>query len=345
MRFHLAALPGQPVGGNRGNSACAFTEKVRKFGKMMNPFGHEVIVYGDPQHEHDGEHVACYPESKPPPFTPEAWEPFNKAAAAAILERAEPNDVLGLMGGRCQESLVTALPHLRPVEYGIGYGGCFAPFKVFESYAWMHTCYGQQRGTNTADGSFYDAVIPAYFEKEAFPAGGGGDYLLYVGRLTQRKGIEIVEETAKRAGMRLVLAGEGDYVPKYGEAIGHVKPNERGPLMAGARALICPTIYIEPFGCIAVEAQLCGTPVISTDWGAFTETVEQGVSGWRCRRLGEFIWAAQNAGNLDREAIREHARETWSLEAIAPMYEHYFNHLETLNGSGWYDDMPSAPQK
>ena len=344
MRFHLAALPGQPV--TKANSVCAFTQKVRKFADMMVPLGHEVTIYGDEEHSHGGDHVACYPSSEPPEFTAEAWEPFNTSAAVEIEKRAEPGDILGLMGGHCQASLVASLPALYPVEYGIGYGGCFAPYKVFESYAWMHTCYGQQRGSNTADGSFYDAVIPAYFEPEDFPENtGGGEYLLYVGRLTQRKGLEIVTETARRLGMPLKIAGAGEYQPDYGELLGNVGPVERGELMAGAHALICPTTYIEPFGCIAVEAQLCGTPVISTDWGAFTETVEQGVTGWRCRRLGEFIWAVENADTLDRDLIRRRARATWSLEAIAPLYDHYFNHLKTLDGDGWYDAKPSSPME
>jgi glycosyltransferase involved in cell wall biosynthesis len=340
--FHLAALPGQPV--TKENSVCAFTQKVRKFADMMIPLGHEVVIYGDQEHSSMAEHVACYPDCDPPPFTPDAWEPFNAAAVKEIRKRAKAGDVLGLMGGLCQTSLVQAFPEMYPVEYGIGYGGCFAPYKVFESYAWMHTCYGQQRGSNAADGSFYDAVIPAYFEPEDFPENtGGGDYLLYVGRLTQRKGIEIVTETAKRLGMPLKLAGAGDWVPEYGEALGNVKPVERGELMAGAKALICPTIYVEPFGCIAVEAQLCGTPVISTDWGAFTETVRQGISGWRCRRLGEFMWAVENADTLDKAAIRQHAQATWSLEAVAPRYDHYFRHLKTLEGDGWYADSLTAP--
>lgn len=339
MRFHLAALPGQPVGGPAANPTCAFTEKVRKFGPMMEPLGHEVIVYGDPR----GEGVAAYPKVDPPEFTPEAWEPFNRSVAKAIRHRMEPGDVLGLMGGLAQAELVSLLPELWPVEYGIGYGGSFAPFKVFESYAWMHTTYGQQRGTNTADGSFYDAVINAYFEPELFPEPSHGEYLLYVGRLTERKGVEIVCETARRLDMPLLLAGEGDVKPSYGECLGVVKADERGELMAGARALMCPTIYVEPFGCIAVEAQLCGTPVISTDWGAFTETVEQGVSGYRCRTLGEFMWAAENVHRLDRYAIRRAAQERWSLEAIGPQYDRYFKRLMTLKGDGWYDDNRVSP--
>lgn len=348
MKFHLAALPGQPVGGPNARSTCAFTEKVRKFPAMMQPFGHEVIIYGDPDWEHEGEHVDCYPSlDAPPEFTMEAWEPFNVAAAEAIKERAEPGDVLGLMGGTCQMSLMNALPDLYPVEYGIGYGGCFAPYKVFESRAWQHTCYGQQRGSNSADGSFYDAVIPAYFEPELFPEAPAkdGGYILYVGRLTERKGIQIVTETAKRLDMPLKLAGAGEYVPDYGECLGNVGPEERGELMANAKVLMCPTIYIEPFGCIAVEAQLCGTPVVTVDWGAFTETVEQGVSGYRCHRLGEFMWAVENVDKLNKKKIRKHAQETWSLEAVGPQYDDYFRLLETLGKGGWYNSVKSPPMR
>lgn len=330
MRFHTPALPGRPV--TRENSRCAFTQKVRNFKPMMEALGHEVIVYGR------GADVECDPFDEPPPFDANAWKPFNDLVKAAIYERAEPGDILGLMAGTCQEPLAEAFPEMLPCEYGIGYAGCFASFKVFESYAWMHTVYGRDLGAETATGSFFDAVIPGYFNIVEFPehGSGGDDYLVYVGRMIERKGPHIAAEVAERLGMPLYLAGEGDYVPEYGEFLGPLGPDERSELIAGARALLAPTLYVEPFGNTAVEAQLCGTPAITTDWGAFTETVEHGVSGFRCHTLAEFIEAVEEAPSLDHDHIRAQAQSMWSMEVIGPRYDAYFRRLELLRGEGWY---------
>jgi glycosyltransferase involved in cell wall biosynthesis len=257
----------------------------------------------------------------------------------AIKERAEPGDILGLIGGNCQQPLVGALPELFGVEFGIGYGGSFADFRVFESVAWQHTTYGQQRGTNSADGSFYHAVIPGYFDPAEHPrVKGKGDYLLYVGRLEERKGIVVAEQTAERLGMELIIAGAGPYKPNYGQLVGKVGPEERAKLMSQAVAVMMPTLYIEPFGFVAVEAQLSGTPAITTDWGAFPETVIHGETGFRCHTLGEFCEAVRRAPKLDSNAIRRSAVERYSYNAVAPQYENYFERLLTLNDDGWYSE-------
>lgn len=112
--------------------------------------------------------------------------------------------------------------------------------------------------------------------------------------------------------------------------------------MAGAKAVFVPTIYVEPFGNVAVEAQGCGTPVITTDWGAFTETVIDGVTGFRCHTFGEFKRAVEKAHTLNSYAIRQHAIRNYSLEVIGEKYERYFERLSLLwnadpvNG-GWYE--------
>jgi glycosyltransferase involved in cell wall biosynthesis len=107
--------------------------------------------------------------------------------------------------------------------------------------------------------------------------------------------------------------------------------------MGGAIATFTPTLYVEPFGTVAIEAMACGSPVISTDWGAFTETVIDGVTGFRCHTLQEFVDAAENVKTLDRKAISEYAKERYGLDTVALMYDKYFNRLLSLWGAGWYE--------
>lgn len=350
MRFHVVSLPHTQT--TDEYSACAFTEKVRKFCIMMKDRGHTVFLYAGEFNEAPcDEHIMCITEAERSaitagrhfvhaPFDPDLphWQKFNAAAVEGIRARAQKEDFICVIGGRCNKQIADALPHLTTVEFGIGYGGSFAKYRVWESYAWMHTCYGAASGwnPNAAKGdNWFDAVIPGYFEVERFPyRAAKDDYYFFIGRLGAGKGEEIAADVCRRLGKRLIVAGQG--TPPVGtEYVGVIGPEERGRLMAGARAVFVPTVYIEPFGNVAVEAQACGTPVITTDWGAMTETVIEGVTGFHCRTLQEFIDAARDCADLDPRAIRDHAMRRYSLPVIAKKYERYFERLLTLWGDGW----------
>ena len=134
---------------------------------------------------------------------------------------------------------------------------------------------------------------------------------------------------------RSVIAGQG-IPPEYGEYVGVVGTEDRAKLMGGAIAVFTPTIYVEPFGTVAVEAQACGTPVISTDWGAFTETVIDGITGYRCHTLQEFVDAAEKVKSLSRQGISQYAKNRYGLKTVGLMYEKYFNRLSSLWEDGWY---------
>lgn len=349
MRFHLVSLPHTHT--TDAFSACAFTEKVRKFAIMMTNLGHEVFLYAGAQNEAPcTEHVICISEEDRRKAVGDQhycmasfdaglphWRTFNGNAIREIGRRIRQQDFICVIGGYSHKAIADAFPLHMTVEFGIGYPGTFAKYRVFESYAWMHTVYGAQaRDPAAADGHFFDDVIPGYFEVERFPfSTEKDDYFFFIGRLIERKGYSIAVETCKRIGARLLIAGQGT-PPAYGEYLGVIGPEERGRIMSRARAVFVPTTYIEPFGNVAVEAQGCGTPVISTDWGAMTETVEHGKTGFRCRMLSEFVEAATNVGELDCRYIRERAQRLYSLEAIGERYDRYFRRLLTLWDRGWY---------
>jgi glycosyltransferase involved in cell wall biosynthesis len=263
---------------------------------------------------------------------------FNNNVISGIQERLEHQDFICLIAGYASKPIADEFPNEISVEFGIGYGGSFAQFKVFESYAWMHSCYGSKvTDPHALDGKFYDTVIPSYIVEDDFPfQETSDDYYLYIGRLIERKGYQIAVDVCKHLGKRLLIAGQGT-PPEYGEYVGVVGTEERAKLMGGAIAVFTPTIYVEPFGTVAVEAMACGTPVISTDWGAFTETVIDGVTGFRCHTLQEFVDAAEAAKGLDRASIQAYAKGRYGLDAVGLMYDRYFKRLLSLWGNGWYE--------
>lgn len=351
MRFHVAALPHTNT--TVDYISCAYTAKVINFCRMMKDRGHTVYLYGGEQNEAPcDEHIVCVNEadraahvgdqhftSASFDYTLPLWKNANAKIVEEIGKRASQKDFICIIAGYAQKQIADAFPHMITVEFGVGYGGSFSKYRVFESYAWMHICYGTANGGNPhgIDGHWWDTVIPGYLDPNQFPfSAEKDDYYLFIGRLVDRKGYRIAADVCFDIGAKLVVAGQGD--PPLGcEYVGVVGPEERGRLMSRAKAVFVPTIYIEPFGNVNVEAQACGTPVITTDWGAFTETVVSGVTGFRCRTFGEFKRAALEAPKLDPLVIRDRAVKEYSLETIGKKYEDYFARLLHLWDKGWYE--------
>ncbi len=364
LRFHLLGLAHLTT--HKRNSVCAYTQKIVKLAKIIKKYGHTLYFYGI-----EGSEVECdefipvsseeilrktygdYNKSKeffkhdPKDL---AHQTFNQNAVAAINQRKQSDDLLLCPMGNYQKPIVDSV-NLLAIESGIGYTGVFTAYRVFESYAWMHYIYGLLRQD---DGAWYDAVIPNYFEVADFPYQPvKQDYLLYFGRIISRKGVQVASDVAKATGQQLYIVGQGSLDnPAEGLQLGaekHIRyfpavgPEERTQFLGNAKAVLMPTYYLEPFGGVNVEAQLCGTPVITSDWGAFPETVLHGITGYRCRVFEEFCWAVKNIQRLQPENCRKWAEKNYSLERIGRMYEEYFQRVHHIFAKGWYQ--PNAERK
>ena len=317
----------------------------------MKSLGHEVFLYAGTKNEADvTEFITCLSEQERldaldgkhfvnAPFdnTLPHWQTFNNTAIKEIAKRIEKKDFICVIGGTTQQPIAQAFPQHITVEFGIGYGGTFAKYRVFESYAWMHSIYAMFKNPTSVDGNFYDAVIPGYFDPKMFPwKEESQGYYLYLGRMIPRKGVDIASQVCEKIGARLIMAGPGDYIPPYGEYIGTVDTEQRTELLRGAIATFTPTIYVEPFCNVHVESMAVGTPVITTDWGVFTETVEQGKTGFRCHNMKEFIKAAEDVKSLDPRYIATKAYERFSIDMVRYKYDNYFRRLLDLWEDGFY---------
>ena len=201
---------------------------------------------------------------------------------------------------------------------------CWTSYRVFPSYAHQHTIYAIMP-ERTRDDRFFDTVIRISSNRKttAWLNRRRRNTCFTLGE-TFRPKAWTSRQCAEDTGIRLVTAHSG----WHGEA--------KAKLIGQARAVLMPTLYVEPFGYVAIEAQMCGTPIITTDWGAFVETVEHGVTGFRCRTAAEFAAAVQMAPKLDRAAIRAAAIKRFSVAAVAKQYASYFQFIWNVHENDGY---------
>lgn len=367
-RFHVLGVPYSIS--KKEYSTCAFTQKIVKFCKMMKARGHTIIHYG-----HEDSHVECDENvpvlkrydlfksygnhdwrTKGPPkyrLDDHAFRTFFAKTIAAIHERKEKGDFLLCFFGGNHKPIADAHSDMIICEPGIGYpDGGYAKFRIFESYSVMHAYRGLPDVKTSNNEMWYDAVIPNYFEISDFEfSAEKDDYFLFLGRVSGSKGIHIAIQIAEETGHRLLVAGPGELsghearttrpMSEYVELMGVVGPDERNALMARAKATLTPSTFLEPFCGVQIESMLAGTPVISTDWGAFTEYNIHGLTGYRCRTFEHFAWAARNIHNISSHNCRLWAEQNFSLERIGEMYEEYFYSVfNVFKGRGWYEANP-----
>jgi glycosyltransferase involved in cell wall biosynthesis len=284
----------------------------------------------------------------------EVFNMFNGNAIAEIAKRKQPHDIILCFFGYAAKPVCDAHSDLLCCEPSIGYHSSFAPYKVYESYSVMHGLQGRE---DIAEGryKFYEAVIPSGFDLTEFDfRAEKEDYFLMMGRLVYTKGVDIAAQVTEKIGAKLILAGTtyGPHDcnlpngwPDHVEYVGYADVEKRKKLMSGAKGLFCPTIYNEPFGYVAIEAMLSGTPVITVDYGGFTETVLHGITGYRCRTFEQFEWAARNIHTISPYACREWTEKNYNFKKIGKMYEEYFQSLINLSeGTGWYTENPGRTE-
>ena len=355
FRFHSLGLP--HTVSSPEYSACAYTQKIVKFGRMMLPRGHEIIHYGHPDSDLPStEHVSVTDDAVlQKAYGSHDWRrhqfkhhtgdyanrTFVERCIPEIQKRVKPGDFVLCWWGIGHEKIARAAEAQGAiaVEPGIGYtSGHFSRWRAYESHA-VRTAVEGCRSPQP----WYSWVIPNYFDPDEFEyREAKSDYFLYLGRITELKGVSVAVEATKHAGVKLKLAGQGSLldlgytqIPDHCEELGYADVDTRRELMAGARGLIIASTYLEPFGGVQVEALLSGTPVIAPFYGAFAEVLEHHRTGFLCHTLREYVDAVKQVNLVSSKNCRL-AGERYSLTAVAPQFERWFSAIqEVYTGQGW----------
>ncbi len=161
-----------------------------------------------------------------------------------------------------------------------------------------------------------------------------GDYLLFLGRLSEDKGAHRAIEVARKAELPLKIAGkmreplEREYFetrvrPNLGwgmEYLGEVSHDEKVDLLQNARVTLFPIEWEEPFGLVMIESMACGTPVVATRFGAVPEVIDHGRSGLIVDDVAEMVSAIEAADALDPLECRRYVEERFSAQRMVADY-------------------------
>jgi glycosyltransferase involved in cell wall biosynthesis len=284
------------------------------------------------------------------------WEMCEMLNLAAALERATDFDVIHYQAMSWPISLpmtrLVPVPLVQTIHHAPGHDEIAlwsrypeAPFIAISAEQATRLA-----GLNVV-ATIHHAVDMDAFTFSATPE----DYLLYLGRFTEGKGILQAIEVARRTSRRLILAAaENDYyrtnVAHYvdGKQIvyaGEVGHAAKAALLGGAQALVYPVQAAEPFGLVLIEAMACGTPVAALGRGAVREIVDEGVTGIISESLDDLIARLPVLTSLDRVRIRERAAARFGVPRMIDAYVEAYSRIAATGADCHRWEREDAPAR
>jgi glycosyltransferase involved in cell wall biosynthesis len=246
------------------------------------------------------------------------WELYEMLNLAAAVERAQDFDLIHYEAAYYPMSLAFARLSPAPIVQTLHHSPSEAEVKLWSHYPEAPFVAISNEQARLLSGLNVIGTVLHGIDTDSFLFNDRpDDYLLFLGRFTDGKGVLQAIEIAKRVGMKMILAAAADdyYREKVAPLVdgrsilyyGEASFDEKVKLYGGARALVYPIQSREPFGLVLAEAMACGTPVAALDKGAVREVVDDGVTGVIYENLEQMANELPRVFDLDRRRVRERA--------------------------------------
>jgi glycosyltransferase involved in cell wall biosynthesis len=166
-------------------------------------------------------------------------------------------------------------------------------------------------------------------------------YLAFLGRLSPEKQPDLAIEIARRAGLPLKIAAKVDPTDReyfertvapllddpLVEFVGEIGDADKPAFLGGARALLFPIDWPEPFGLVMIEAMACGTPVIARPCGSVPEVIVDGRTGFVGSTLIDLVDGVKRLDEIDRAECRRHVETRFSVARMTEDHEAVYRRL------------------
>jgi glycosyltransferase involved in cell wall biosynthesis len=293
--------------------------------------GHDVTLFATADSTTSAKLVAIYPHGYWHDQNMWPWELYEMLNLAAAVERATEFDIIHYEAAYYPMSLAFSRLSPTPIVQTLHHSPSMAEVALWSRYpeaAFVAISNEQARllaGLNVIDTVLHGIDTGAFTFRQK-----PDDYLLFLGRFTEGKGVMQAIELARRVHMRLVLAAAEDeyYREKIAPHVdgrtliyaGEADFDDKVKLYGGARALLYPIQAREPFGLVLAEAMACGTPVAALDRGAVREVVDDGVTGIVFEDLEQMANQLPRVFDLDRRRVRDRAVARFGVDRMVDGY-------------------------